>query len=247
MRRFAAAAAISAVLAAALFAGCKAENEITNVPTPKPESQRIVINHELEAPDHVIEVRGYGEVTVTADYATLTLRVSAAAETAEAASLACEEKAKTVRDSAVAQGVPETDIKSDDVEITAQLRASDGATTGYSAAETVILTLRDIALSGAITSSVVDASVAEIVSVTYSVNDASGAYLSALGEAMRNARTKAEAVAGASAVTLGPVIGVVENVGEGKDLIGIAFESSSIAVSADVTVLFEIPQPISGS
>ena len=46
--------AATAVLLAA--AGCKSQEEIVNVPTPKPERQTVVVNNEAAEAEHWIEV-----------------------------------------------------------------------------------------------------------------------------------------------------------------------------------------------
>ena len=82
---------ICAVCLAASLAGCKAEDEIVNVPTPKIEQQTVVLEREKSAPEHYFEVTGNGEIIAAPDFATITLRVSGAGETAEEASGVCQE------------------------------------------------------------------------------------------------------------------------------------------------------------
>lgn len=228
-------------IAAVLLTGCKAEDEIINVPTPKPETQHVVITNQSLQPEHAIVVHGSGEVIVSPDFATIALKVTAAADTAENASQTCAEKMQAVLDAAQKLGIQEADRKVASIEITAVTRESDGATTGYLATETVTLTIRDIEFVNSVMSTLVDSSVSEIVSVSYSLLDASGAYRSALAAAMDDAKARATAIAEASSLRLGPVVAVEEADSFEKDIADEDFESSEIAISALVTVTYSIP------
>lgn len=229
------------LLALAPLSGCKAQDEIINVPTPKPETQRVVINHELEAPEHLIEVHGSGEVTVPADYATIVLGVTASGETAEAASTACAEHTENVYKAAVSNGVSRLKIKNAGIDIAAQVKPSDGTTTGYTATDTITVTVDDVSLTNSILSTVIDSSACEIVSTTYSVTDVSSAYLSALALAMEDANLKAEAIAASRELNLGIIASVTEDLSGEEGVIGVTFETSEIAVPAKVTVRYLIP------
>jgi uncharacterized protein YggE len=79
--------------------------------------------------------------------------------------------------------------------------------------------------------------------VTYSLTDASSAYNDALAAAMSNAYEKASALAAAGGVTLDTIVSVVETPGEDQ-LVGVAFESSAIAVNAQVTVVYLIAETL---
>ena len=65
------------------------------------------------------------------------------------------------------------------------------------------------------------------------------AYNDALADAMQDAQQKADAIAAAGQVTLGAIASVLEASGEDQ-LVGVAFESSSIEVRAQVTVTYLI-------
>ena len=167
-----------------LAIGCKAEEEIQNVPTPKPESAEIVINHELEVPEHTIMVSGHGEVIATPDFATITVGVHANGDTAENASAACSEKMQSVYDVALSLGVIKLDITMTGVDITTQQRESDGAIIGYTGAETITIVVRKVNNATNVMSGVIDAGASEIAGITYSLLDSSSAYNQALSAAM---------------------------------------------------------------
>ena len=231
------------LLAAALLVccfGCKAEEEIKPLPTPQPSGPDVIVNNEQYPPEHVIEVSGHGEFIATPDYATITLSVQGAAETAEAASANCEENKQSVLEVATSLGVRRSDIVSAGATITPQQREADGAIVGYSATESIIITAHDVTTANSVVSGIIDASVCELKSVTYSLLDSSAAYQKALVSAMEDALLKAQTLAEAGGVTVGVVISVSETEREDSNLGGMAFESSAIAVPAHVRVQYLI-------
>lgn len=232
--------AIAMAAAALLLVGCKAEEQIKPAPTPKAASPEVVVNHELVPNEHIIAVTGYGEVMAQPDYATLTLGVQGAAETAEQASVLCEENLKSVYDVASSLGVRYSEMQDAGVTITAQQRETDGVITGYLATATITIITRDVRAANTVMTGIVDASVGELKSITYSITDTTAAYNGALLAAMEDASQKATTLAEASGVSLGEVVGVVETPGNDNELVGVDFESSAIAVPARVTVQYLI-------
>ena len=228
-------------IALALGYGCMAPDTIDYVaPTPKSETQRVVINHELEAPEHTLEVSGYGEVITQPDFSTIALSVHAGADAAEAASTQCSELMQSTYDLAISLGVRQADITTSAIEIIPQVNESTGEAKGYTAAQNITMIVRDVALANSILSTIVDSSQTEILSVTYSLTDATSAYLEALAVAMADAQVKAQALAEASALTLGPVIYVSELNGEDALSAG-TYPSSAIAIPARVNVTYKLP------
>lgn len=221
-------------------AGCKAEDDIKPIITPRPNAPEVVVNHELVPPEHIIEVNGYGEVIATPDYATIMLGVQGTGETAEQASALCGENLQSAIDSIVALGVRTEDITTAGISITANTRESDGAVLGYVAADTITIIARDVAGANSLMSTVIDAGASDIHGITYSLTDAGPAYQAALEAAMADALTKATVLSTAGGVELGTVIGVTESPHDESKLIGVDFESSAIAVSAGVTVQYRI-------
>ena len=231
-------------IAAALFLsglGCKAQEDITNVPTPKPETQRIVINHELEAPEHTVTVSGFGEVIAAPDFATIMLGVQTTGDTAENASALCAERMQSVIDAAIGLGVRPSDVTTAGIDISTQVKESDNSIIGYTAKESITIIARNVSLANSIMSTAIDAGASEIDSITYSITDTSAAYRRALAAAMEDAASKAAAIAESSGLVLGVITAVEEAPYDDNKLIGVTFESSAIAVSAGVTVTYKIP------
>lgn len=75
--------------------------------------------------------------------------------------------------------------------------------------------------------------------MTHSLLDASAAYNGALAAAMADAQEKAEAIAAAGGLVITNVISVLEAPIENQ-LVGVAFKSSSIAVTANLNVTYSV-------
>lgn len=230
--------AVLALLSVSL--GCKATEDITPAPTAKPEVPNVVVTNQQLPPEHSIEVQGRGAVAATPDQSTITIGVQGEGETAEEATQVCEETAQGVRDIAAAQGVLPRDVSASGVALSTKQRESDGAITGYVAVDTITIVTSDVGAANAILSAIIDAGITESYEVLYSLTDASSAYREALAAAMADALDRATALAEASGVTLGAVVGVAEKPVE-DPLTSVASESSTIQVSAEVTVRYLIP------
>ena len=85
-----------------------------------------------------------------------------------------------------------------------------------------------------------DVSLYEFSSITYSITEASEAYRQALVVATEDALAKATVLAESTGVALGAVVGIVETEYDDSKLIGVAYESTAIAVAAEVTVRYRI-------
>lgn len=235
--------------AAFLFAlgglACKAEDDITPGPTAQPSEPDVIVNNEAAAAEHTIIVSGDGEVIAAPDFSTITIVVQGSSETSEEAALKCENLTTQVQEIAAAQGVLPKDLTTAGVTLSTHQRESDGAITGYVATDTITITVSDVSKVNAILSPIIDARITESYEVTYSLTDASAAYNEALAAAMADAYEKANAIANAGGVAIDTIVNVYETPGEDQ-LVGVAFESSAIAVNAEVTVTYlitEAPNP----
>lgn len=236
-------AALALVLAAVMlpFAACKAEDDITPGPTAQPEQPDVIVNNELAPDEHTIQVAGRGEVIAAPDFSTITIVVQGSGSTSEEAALKCEERVQQVSEIAAAQGVLPKNITTAGATLSTQQRESDGAIIGYVATDTITITLTDVSKVNGVLSPIIDAGITESYEATYSLTDASAAYSEALAAAMADAYEKASSIAEAGNVTLGSIASAIETPGEDQ-LVGVAFESSAIAVSAQVTVVYVITE-----
>ncbi len=220
--------------------GCKAQEEITYVPTPKPASDRVIIEHVTEAPDHSVSVNGYGEVLAKPDFASISLAAVTSAETAEGASALCADMVDRLFELAVTNGISQRDVTIQGIDLTPVLGTDANSITGYIATQPILLTVRNVDTATALRSAAIDAGAKETSAITYSITDTSAAYLSALSLALSDAESKALTIAETSGVRLGAIIGVTEGNKPDNSLIGVTFASSAIVVSADVVVLYDI-------
>jgi uncharacterized protein YggE len=236
-------AALALVLAAVMlpFAACKAEDDITPGPTAQPEQPDVIVNNELAPDEHTIQVTGSGEVIAAPDFSTITISVQGSGPTSEEAALKCEERVQQVTEIAAAQGILPKNMTTVGATLSTHQRESDGAITGYVATDTITIMLTDVSKVNGVLSPIIDAGITESYEATYSLTDASAAYSEALAAAMVDAYAKASSIAEAGNVTLGSIASAVETPGEDQ-LVGIAFESSAIAVSAQVTVVYVITE-----
>ena len=242
MRWVRTAACVAAALALALACtACKAEDDITPGPTAQPDQPDVYVNNELVADEHTIAVVGSGVVIAAPDFSTITIVVQGSGATSEEAALKCEELVQQVNEIAAAQNVLPKDITATGATLSTHQRESDGAITGYVATDTITITLTDVSQVNIVLSPIIDAGITESYEATYSLTDASAAYAEALAAAMTDAYEKASAIAEAGDVTLGAIASVVETPGEDQ-LVGVAFESSAIAVSAQVSVVYVITE-----
>ncbi|NLI54692.1 MAG: SIMPL domain-containing protein [Clostridiales bacterium] len=230
--------ALSAALVFAL-AACKEEGDIVPGPTAKPEQPTVIVNNEATEPEHTVSVSGYGEVIAEPDFSTITIIVTGTSATSEEAAANCEAAAQKVKEIAGLQNVLPKNLTMSEVALSTNTRESDGAVTGYVARATITIVVSNVSLVNTILSPIIDARIIESYEVTYSLLDASAAYEGALAAAMADAQAKAESIATAGGVVLGAVASVIEQPVEGQ-LVGVAFKSSSIAVSANLTVTYLI-------
>lgn len=231
------------LLLVAALAGCKEEGDITPGPTAKPEQPTVIVNNEAVIAEHTISVNGYGEVIAAPDFSTITIVVVGSSETAEEAAAMCETLTQQVKDIATEQGVLPKSFSAAGVTLSTNQRESDGAITGYVARDTITITLNDVSKVNTVLSPIIDAGITESYEATYSLLDASAAYGGALAAAMQDAGEKAAAIAAAGGVTLGTVVSVLEAPVE-DNLVGVAFKSSAIAVSANLTVTYSVFEAI---
>ncbi len=231
--------------AALLFAfgslACKAEDDINPGPTAKPDQPDVIVNNEAAPAEHTIMVSGDGEVIAAPDFSTITIVVQGSSETSEEAVLKCENLTEQVQEIAAAQGVLARNLTTAGVTLSTHQRESDGAITGYVATDTITIIVGVVSKVNAILSPIIDARITESYEVTYSLTDASAAYNEALAAAMADAYEKASAIANAGDVAIDTIVSVEETPGEDQ-LVGVAFESSAIAVNAKVTVTYLITE-----
>ncbi|MEA2676408.1 MAG: uncharacterized protein QOJ81_549 [Chloroflexota bacterium] len=160
-----------------------------------------------------ISVPGVGRVAVQPDIATLRLGVLVVRQTAAAARESAAVIMNAVLEALSAQGVAKKDLRTALLSlspVTDYSPETGPRVTGYQAANSVSVTVRDLAQAGALIDAALAAGATSMDGLEFSVDDPSAAEEQARKLAMADAERRAETIAQAAGVKLGNVIGVVE-------------------------------------
>ncbi len=182
---------LALVLAIVGLAGCSPGNTVLG------EIEGLNISNQQEG----IWVSGRGVVTVTPDIATLRLGVEAQAATVAVAQSQATEAMDEIMTALTENGVAEKDIQTQYFSIYPVTRwdkdDEEQVIVGYRVTNMVNAKIRDIDKAGAIIDAVAEAGgdLIRIDSIDFSVDDPSAYYEEARGEAMADAKAKAEQLA----------------------------------------------------
>jgi uncharacterized protein YggE len=204
-----------------------------------------------EKPAGGITVTGVGTVKSVPDEASFTIGVQSQGSLAREALAANSEQMRRVIAALRSAGVAKADVKTQDVSVSANY-ADEGRIDGYSARNSVLVTLRDLAQAGGILDAASNAGANEVYGPMLSRSDEDALQAKALRGAVEDARKKAEALADAADVRLGAVTAMSEGSSGGPepyyDLAASTMSKDARApiepgtqdVQATVTVTFEI-------
>lgn len=157
-----------------------------------------------------ITVTGTGTVHTVPDQAEFMLGVQSRGPSAREALAANSERMRRVLAALFAAGVAKQDVQTQDVSLS-QAYSSDGRPNGYSAHNSVSVTIRVLAKIGAILDAASNAGANDVYGPTLSRSDEAGQQVKALRAAVDDARAKARVLAEAAGVQLGPVTAITEN------------------------------------
>ena len=157
-----------------------------------------------------ITVSGLGAAEGEPNRADFTFGVVTEARTARGALAANAAEANRVIAALRGAGVAERDIQTQQVSISPVMNENGRSVTGYSARNSVSARLRDLSRAGGAIDAAVGAGANEVYGPTLINSDRASLERQALGAAMGDARSKAQAVAAAGGVSLGRVLTVVE-------------------------------------
>ena len=209
-----------------------------------------------QGPARTITVQGQGKVTGTPDTVNLSLGVQASAPKAVDALTTANRRADELLRTLLRAGVAKVDITTNDVSLYPSYDNS-GHPNGYSASNSVSVTLHDVAKAGP----TIDAATAAVGDgitfggVWFSIDDTSTLSAQARQRAVADARTHADQLAKAAGVAVGRVIGIDESTSFGYgtppmlDSAGVAkgaapvptqIEPGSQQVQLDVRVTFAL-------
>jgi uncharacterized protein YggE len=162
---------------------------------------------------HSIVVPGTGRVTVEPDVATLRLGVLVVRQTAAAARDAAAATMTAVIDALSGRGVARRDLRTALLSLNALTDYSSDKgprVTGYQVANSVSVTVRDLASAGGLIDAALGAGATSMDGLDFHVDDPSAAEEKAREAAIVDARRRAATIAAAAEVALGRVIGVIE-------------------------------------
>jgi uncharacterized protein YggE len=162
-------------------------------------------------PSDSITVQGNATVSSTPDRATISFGVETQAVTARAALSANASELRRVIAAVKAGGG--TDVQTQAVQLSPRYGENGQAVTGYVATNTVSAVVKELAKAGALIDAAVEAGANQIYGPSLARSDQTALYKVALKAAVADAKASAQALAGASGVTLGRVTAVVENGG----------------------------------
>lgn len=197
---------LALVLAVAGLCGCNTEGTTVGK----------LATIQLSSQQEGIWVSGMGEVTVVPDIATLRLGIVAQEATVAEAKTRASEAMNKVMAALTDSGVAEEDIQTQYFNIRQRTKWNqendEETVVGYQVTNKVTAKIRDMDKVGSIIDSVVEAGgdLTRIDSIGFSVDDPSAYYEEARGEAMADAKAKAEQLAELAGVTLGKPTYVAE-------------------------------------
>lgn len=159
-----------------------------------------------------ITVSGEGEVKVKPDTAYLSLGVETQAPTAREAQQRNARAMNTILDRLQGLGLKKDDMQTAGVNLSPDYRY-DGKgphLIGYRASNTLRITVHELNRVGELLDAAVDAGVNQVQGVSFTVEDSAQARREALAKAVRDARDKADSMAGAAGVNIVRVRAVAE-------------------------------------
>lgn len=166
-----------------------------------------------------LDVSATGKVSTAPDRATVSAGVVTEGKTAREAMMANATKMNSVFEGLVAAGIAEKDIQTSQLSLQPRYNYQDRKTPtieGYEARNTVTAKSEDIQSVGAMLDALVKAGVNNIGGIEFSVENPDEALNSAREVAIQKAKEKAQGMANAAGVTLGPLINMSEmNSGNG--------------------------------
>ena len=160
-----------------------------------------------------IVVPGIGRITIEPDTATVRLGVLLVLSTAAAAREAAAATMGSVLEAITAAGVARRDIRTSQLSlspVTDYSPESGPRITGYQVANSVAVTVRDLAATGKVVDAGLGAGATSMDGLEFRLDDRTAAEDAARRAAVEDARRRAQTLASAAGLRLGEVIGVVE-------------------------------------
>ena len=194
------------VLAAALIAGAVlAGRPLAAAPIPSPLPGAAVGGGR-----QVIAVTGTGAVEAAPDRAVVTLGVQETRPNAQDAQARANAAMTQILARLTGLGIPRDRIRTIELNLLPQ-RRTDGSITGYQAVQRISVTVDDLALVGRVFDAAVGAGANVLDGVSFTLRDPSAYRSRALAMAVQDARSSANALAGAAGVSISRVLRMEES------------------------------------
>jgi uncharacterized protein len=163
-------------------------------------------------PEHSISVSGSGTVKVKPDVADVSFGVTVQKDKAKDASQAAAEQMTKVVDALKAAGVADNDIQTQMISLQPiyDYTGSLPRLQGYQSDNQVDVTIRDLTKAGETIDAAVAAGANNVSGITFRVNDQDAANAQARDAAMKDAKSKADALASAAGVSITGVISITD-------------------------------------
>jgi uncharacterized protein YggE len=205
-----------------------------------------------------VSVSGHGSVNVPPDTASVSIGVDVIKPTLGEAQEQATTQATAIIEALKEAGIADEDIQTEFFSVSILRDYSESADptliTGFQITNTLRVTVRDTDQVGELLDAAVNAGANSIYGVTFYVDDQTEASSEARAEAVEDARTKAEELAAAAGMTLGPVVAISEGTsplispvydmarggGMGAGQAAVPVEPGSTTVAVDVTLTFEL-------
>jgi uncharacterized protein YggE len=204
-----------------------------------------------------VSVSGHGEVNVPPDTASVNIGVDIIKPTLDEAQQEATTQATAVIDALKAAGIAAEDIQTSYFSVNILRDYSENAdptkVTGFEVVNQLQVTVRDTSKLGELLDAAVQAGANNIYGVNFYVENQTEAASNARVEAVKDARTKAEELAAAAGMTLGPVIAISEGTapvmpplfaGRGGGMAAaeaaVPVQPGSTTVAVDVQMTFEL-------
>ena len=203
-------AATLIVLGAAPLAAQTSANDAPQPPATMTEHHGMKHHGKHHGPMARLTVGGQGQATTQPDLATINLGVSTRAATAaEAMAQNAEAQAKVI-ETLKAEGIEARDIQTSGLNLAPVLDYTDDGQppklTGYAAQNSVTVRMRDIAGLGLVLDKLIASGANDISGITFSREDMTATEDEARGKAVADARRRAETMAAAAGMKLGPLM-----------------------------------------
>lgn len=159
-----------------------------------------------------VSVTGAGRVERAADVARATLVVEGIRPTAAEARAVAADAARAVIDAVLAAGVEPADVHTAGIDVSPTWEHEGGRTvrTGFTVANRVAVTIRDLEQVGVVLDAALGAGATGLDGVTFALADRGPAEHEARVLAVADARARAATIASAAGMTLGPLTVIAE-------------------------------------